>query len=206
MTDGIDIGSIDRKARTAGYGDGLLEIFAAVVLGVIALSWLGDPAFVGILAALIAIYGWKVMERVRERLIYPRIGYYRERSDDAKQVSRGMLLFIGGAILVMVLTVLISGGITDASEWRRAAPLLSGIALSGGFMYTATRSGLWRYRIISLWSIVSGILLWWMGTGESYILVAAHLLGLALPLAAIGVWTLTRFLRSHPVKDADSNG
>jgi hypothetical protein len=202
VADGIDIGSIDRQARSAGYGDGLLEIFASIVLFVIALSWLGNPGFVGILAALIAIYGWKVVERVKERVVYPRVGYYKERADDAKETSRGMLMFIGGALLLMALAVFAFGDITDASEWRRAAPLLSGLALSGGFWYAGDKSGMLRYRLISAWSVISGVLLWWFGSGASYSGVVWHLVGLAVPLATIGVWSLLIFLRTHPVQDA----
>lgn len=202
MADGIDIGSIDRRARSAGYGDGLLEIFASVVLFLIALSWLGDPAFVGILAALVAIYGWKVVERVKERVVYPRVGYYKERSDDAKETSRGMLIFIGGAFLLMVLAILIFGNITDASEWRRAAPLLSGLTLAGGFWYAGDKSGLIRYRLISAWSVISGGLLWWFGSGASYSTIVWHLVGVAVPLALIGIWSLLQFLRTHPIQDA----
>lgn len=201
MTDGIDIGSVHRQARSAGYGDGLLEIFASVVLTLIALSWLGDPAFVGILAALIAIYGWKVVERVKERVVYPRVGYHKERSDDAKETSKGMLMFIGGAFLLMALAVLVFGDITDASEWRRAAPLLSGVTLAGGFWYAGDKSGLLRYRFISAWSLLSGVLLWWFGSGSSYDAVVWHLVGLAVPLAVIGIWSLLSFLRTHPIQD-----
>lgn len=201
VTDGIDIGSIDRQARSAGYGDGLLEIFASVVLTLIAVSWLGNPAFVSILAAFVAIYGWKVVERVKESVVYPRVGYHKERSEDAKETSRGMLMFIGGALLLMALAVLLFGDVTDASEWRRAAPLLSGLTLAGGFWYAGDKSGMLRYRLVSAWSAVSGVLLWWFGSGDSYSGVVWHLIGLAVPLAVIGVWSLMVFLRTHPVQD-----
>lgn len=201
MTDGIDIGSIDRRARTAGYGDGLLEIFASVVLGILALTWLGSPGSVGILAAVIAIFGWKVVERVREHVVYPRVGYFKEREDDAKETARGMLLFTGGALVLVALVVLIFGDITDSSEWRRAAPLLSGLTLAGGFWYAGDKSGMRHFRLISAWSVVSGVLLWWFGSGSSYVGVVWHLMSLAVPLAVIGVWSLLRFLHAHPVHD-----
>ena len=193
MTGNIDVDEMDRRARTAGYGDGLLEIFASVVLLAIALVWLVQPAFVGIMAAFVALYGWRLVERVKEHVTYPRIGYFRERSDDAATVSRGMLMFIGGAFLLMVLTVYLSGGITEPSEWRRAAPLLSGVSLAGGFSYAGERSGLLRYRIIATLSAIGGILAWWFTSGDSYLPVAWHLLGLAVPLAVMGI------LVAHPV-------
>lgn len=205
MTDGIDIGAIDRRARTAGYGDGLLELFAAVVLLTLALAWASNPGVVGILAAVVAIYGWKVVERIKERVTYPRVGYFQERADDAKQTSMGMLLFIGGALLVMVVVVLFSGGLDNVTEWRRAAPLVSGLIYAGGFWFAGQRSGMLRYRLVAAWSFLSGVLLWWFGTGETYQAVAIHMWGLAIPLAVVGTWSLVRFMRTHPVLDVQDD-
>ncbi len=141
------------------------------------------------------------MEKVKERIVYPRVGYYRERSDDAKETSRGMLTFIGGAFLLMVLVVVSTGELTDPAAWRRAAPLLSGLSLAGGFWYAGAKSGLLRFRLISGWSVVSAIAVWLFGTGVSYSGVVLHLLSLALPLAIVGVWSLITFVREHPVRD-----
>jgi hypothetical protein len=201
MGDDIDIGAIDRRARAAGYGDGLLELFAAAVLGSLALGWIANPAFVGILAALVAIYGWRVVERVKQRVTYPRIGYHKERPDDARSTSRGMLSFIAGAFALMAVVVLVFGDVTDAADWRRAAPLVSGLTLAAGFWYAGAKSGLLRHRLIAAWSVGSGVLLWWFGTGASYATVAIHLGALALPLAVIGTIGLVRFIRDHPIRD-----
>ena len=203
MTGDIDIDSIDRKARAAGYEDGLLELFASVVLLVLAIGWLTTPGMVGIPAALVAVFGWRGVDRVKERVTYPRIGFHRERPDDAKETSRGMLLFMGGAFALMALVVLLSGDLGDVSEWRRAASLFSGITLAAGFWYSADKSGLLRLRLVAAWSVLSGVLLWWFGSGETYSGVAWHLIGMALPLAAIGVWVLLRFLREHPTPPAN---
>lgn len=205
MTGDIDIGGIDRRARAAGYGDGVLEIFAAVVLSSMALFLLADPPFVAIWAAFIVIYGWRVVHWIKARVTYPRIGYYRERSDEPR-TARGMLLFIGGAFLLMVLVILISGELTEAAGWRRAAPLVSGVSLAGGFWYLSAQSGLLRHRIIAGLSVVGGVLLWWFGSGGSYASVAWHLGGLAVPLAAMGAWSLVRFLRTYPVREPMTDG
>lgn len=202
----IDIGGIDRRARTTGYGDGLMEIAAAIVLLAIALAWLVNPAFVGLLSAVVVLYGCRLFERAKTRVTYPRIGYYRERSDEPASTARGILVYIGGAVVLTVLVILISGGLSDPTEWRRAAPLMSGIGLAGGFWYAGTRSGLLRYRVIAALSIGGGLLLWWLGSGDSYRAVVVHLVGLAVPLAAIGVTSLVRFVRTNPVREPPGDG
>jgi hypothetical protein len=207
MNDSIDIEEMDRRARTAGYADGLLEIFAALVLGSLALFWWVNPGLVSVVAALVVIFGWRAVERVKTTVTYPRIGYHRERVPSPPDTTlRGMLLFIGGVFVVVALMLLVSGGISDASEWRRAAPLMSGLSLAGGFWYTSKQSELLRFRLIAAWSVVSAVLLWWYGTGESYSGVFWHLVGLAVPLGVVGIWSLARFLRSHPVADGRADG
>jgi hypothetical protein len=76
--------------------------------------------------------------------------------------------------------------------------LLSGLSLFGGFWYAGERSGFVHYRLMAVLSVVGGVLLWVFGRGDSYALVGWHLGVLAIPLGIIGVWSLIRFLRSHP--------
>ncbi len=203
MSGNSGIDDLSRRARTAGYADGLLEIFAATVLLVIALGWAANPGFVGILAAFIVLYGWKAVDRVKQRITYPRIGYSRERPDDDDNTARGMLLFLGGAFAATALLVWIGGGLTEAAQWRRAAPVLSGISLAGGFWYAARSSGLIRFRLIAVLSLFGGLALWIWGSGDSYSGVIWHLVGLAIPLAALGAWSLRRFVSTHPVRVDD---
>ena len=145
------------------------------------------------------MYCWRVVEKFKRRITYPRIGYYQERAEDSGTTARGMLLFIACALGLMILTIAISGDLTNAADWRRAAPLLSGITLAGGFWYAGDRSGLLRHRIIAVYSVVTGVLLWAFSSGATYEPVVWHLLGLALPLAALGTWALEHFIRTHPL-------
>ncbi len=201
-----DIGKIERRARTAGYQDGLLELFAAAVLSVLAWGWIANPGFVGILAAFVVLYGWKLVDRVKARVTYPRIGYSRERADEPRTTARGMLLFIGGAFVLAIIVVALSGGLTDVEEWRRVAPLVSGLTLSGGFWYAGEQSGLMRYRLVAALSVSLGIVLWLIGSGDDYSGVIWHLLGLAAPLAVMGAWALVAFVRSHPIRETNVDG
>ncbi|MDJ0665570.1 MAG: hypothetical protein QNJ75_13545 [Acidimicrobiia bacterium] len=201
-----DIGKIEQQARRAGYQDGLLELFAAGVLFVIALGWIANPGFVGILAAFIVLYGWKLFDRVKARVTYPRIGYSRERADEPQSSAWGMLWFIAGAFLLAIVVIALSGGLAEPAEWRRAAPLISGMTLSGGFWYAAEQSGLARYRLVAALAVLLGVLLWLVGSGEDYSGVVWHLLGLAGTLALLGTWALVTFVRSHPIRELDADG
>lgn len=199
MSARFDADEVRKSAIAATYSDGLIELFTALVLLVIAVAWAASPAFVGIFAAFIVLYGWKVVELVRQRITYPRLGYFRERPEQPAETARGILTFMAAAFVLMVIAIAVGGGITEASEWRRAASLFSGLTLAGAFWYVGDRSGLIRHRFVAAFSVVTGVGLWLVGSGETYEGVIWHLLGLVLLLGAIGTWALVHFLRTNPV-------
>ncbi len=201
MSNTFDAHEVERRTRASTYRDGLTELFAAAVLLAMAMAWAATPAFVGIFAAFIVLYGWKVVERVKERVTYPRLGYFRERSEDAGETGRGILIFVVVAFVMMVLAIAVFGDLTDSAEWRRAAPLFSGLTLAGAFWYVGDRSGLLRHRFVAVFSVVTGLGLWLLGSGETYETVIWHLLGLVLVLGAMGTWGLVHFLRTNPIRN-----
>lgn len=196
---------IERRARAATYRDGLTELFATGVLLIIAVMWISQPAFVGIAAAFIVLFGWKVVEKTKQRITYPRLGYYQERSDEPRETARGILVFCGVALAIVVALIALSGGITEAKEWRRAAPLLSGLTLAGAFWYLGDRSGLARHRFVAGFSVLTGFLIWLFSSGADYEGMVWHLLGMVLVLGALGTWGLVHFIRTYPVQDSNAD-
>jgi hypothetical protein len=192
---------IELRVRAATYRDGLTELFAAAVLLVMALLWLANPAVIGIVAAFIVLYGWRLVETLKRRITYPRMGYYQDRSEEPKETARGILVFCAGALVVMVGVIALSGGITEAAEWRRAAPLLSGLVLSGALWYMGDRSGLKRHRFVAIFSVVMGVLIWAFTSGADYEGMVWHLLSLVAVLGALGTWGIVHFIRTYPAQN-----
>lgn len=205
MANRYDPDDIERRTLAAGFQDGLIDLFGAAVLVSIALMWAVSPVFVGVLSALVVLYGWRAVEKVKERITYPRLGYFRERPEEPRTTGGGILIFLAVSVAIMVTTVAVFGDLTEAASWRRAAPLLSGLSLAGGFWYTARRSGFLRHRLAAAFSVVTGVVLWATGSGADYRSVVWHLLGLSALLTVSGGWGLARFLRTHPVQDSPSD-
>lgn len=200
MSNSYDTG-IEPRVRAATYRDGLTELFAAAVLFVMALLWLANPAVIGIAAAFIVLYGWRLVEKVKHRVTYPRLGYYQERSEEPRETARGILIFCAVAFAIVVGVIALTGGITESAEWRRAAPLLSGLTLLGAFWYLGDRSGLKRHRFVAGYSVVTGVFIWLFTSGADYEGMVWHLLAMVVVLGAIGTWGLVHFIRTYPVHD-----
>jgi hypothetical protein len=206
MAHRFDIDAVEQRARSAGYRDGLTELFAATVMLTFALLWLTGPWAIGIAAAFVVIFGWKVVLRIKERVTYPRIGYSGDRPDGEAANPRGMLATMGAAALISMIVVAVVGGLDDASAWRRVAPLFSGLAFSGGFWYLGERSGFIRHRLLAVASVATGILFWAVGDGADYTTMAYQLGTMGAILAATGVAALVAFLRRHPAPGEVSDG
>jgi hypothetical protein len=198
MTPEFDLNRIERSARSAGYRDGLMEIYAAGVFFSLAAVWMIGPYLVGVAAALIILFFPKLVQRGKAAITYPRIGYSGERVDEAASTGRGMLVFMGISLAIAVVVVALTGGLGDVDSWRRAAPLFFGLAFSGGFWYAGEKSGLVRHRLIAVGSIALGIAFWWMSDGADYTGVAVFMAAMGAIILAVGLIALTTFVRRNP--------
>ena len=152
---------------------------------------------VGISAVALLFFFPKLLARAKPRVPYKRIGYSAEVPDQAE--GRGMLIFIAGAFALMAGAVWIFGDLDNPADWRRAAPLLAGLAFGGGLWYAANKSGLIRHRFLSLASVVLGVVTWVLSDGRNYDPVGFYLLGMGSLSLMVGTAALVGFTRRNPV-------
>jgi hypothetical protein len=183
----------------APHRDGVIELFGGMLLLGLGAMWLVAPGTVGIFAALYVIFGLPLIERVKRRVTYPRIGYAKPPGEGTRRLVLGMLGYVVAMFALTVLVMVGTGGADSAAQWRRWAPLMFGLMSSGGFLHTARISGLARYRVIAIGSIALGFGIGWSGDGADYSGVAVHLLVLGTVLVVIGLVELLRFVRADSV-------
>lgn len=203
MSDQVNISRIERQARSADHRDGLMEIFAAAVFFVFSLTWLVGPEFVGIAAVAVIFFFPKLLALGKERITYRRIGYSADVPASSDRSGRGMLVFISGAVTLMIGAVWIFGDLNDPSDWRRAAPLLPGLAFAGGLWFSAQKSGLLRHRFLSVSSVAIGVTTWVLSDGRNYDPVGFYLLGMGCLSLLIGVAAFVGFARRNPISEND---
>ena len=203
VPDQLDLSTLEKQARAAGHRDGLTELNAAGVFFLFALTWLAGPEFVGIAAIGSIMLFPRLVARAKQRITYRRIGYSADVAEDSKDTARGMLVFLAGAVLLMAAAVWLFGDITSVEDWRRAAPLLAGLAFTGGFWFTADKSGLFRFRLLAVASITVGVATWALSDGRDYDSVGFYLLIMGVLLLCTGSAALVGFMRRHPIQDIE---
>jgi len=197
-----DVRRFQKAAAAAQHRDGLIELFGGALLLGLGAVWLANPGIVSIFAALYVIFSLTSIERVKQRVTYPRIGYSTPPADVAGSNPWGAVVFLGAMAAITLLVMALTGGIDSAAQWRRWAPLMFGLMSSAGFLYAAKVSGLKRYHAVAFVSIGLGALIGWFHDGGDYSGAAVHLLILGGVLLAVGAEELARFMRTHP-KTAD---
>ena len=200
MSQRLDLQRIERNAYRDSVRDGLMEIVLGLFLLLLAPGLLSSRAYLVMPLVLFTVFfAPRLIDRLRRRLTYPRIGYVELLPEDPRRLGLGMLAFFLAGIAVVIVALLVTGTLADARSWYRWAPLLFAVASSGGFLSVAFRSAYIRYYLFTGLSLASGLafsLMHFPGRLEG---LGLQLLTLGAVLLLWGAAVLVRFLRSNPV-------
>lgn len=187
-------GDVGRRMGLALYGDGLTELFAAVLFALLAVAWdVGAPATIAV--AVVAVFGLRSLASVRERIVYPRTGYAVPASEDSSTLGSGMaittIVVIGGGFFVAWYV----GDLTLIRTWVAA---LAGALVAAGIWYLAGRSQLVRHRVLAMGTVLWGFVVTVTWGDLGYGSLVPFFVGLAAAFGVVGAWSLAVFLRRHP--------
>jgi hypothetical protein len=195
MTTKIDLKQIEQKAYRGSNQDGLMEIMIGILLTVFGATF-GSVLYV--FAFLIPIFLFpRLMEAIRKRYTYPRIGYAKLPADDPKKTAKGIFAYIAVVLVLMVICFLLLGKAKDAAAYRKWSPALMGVLLVGGFLYAHGKSGDFRYIIYIILSVGFGLLFSIMNF-ESYDGLIANFFVMGSIFIVAGAILFILFLHKYP--------
>lgn len=203
----IDVKEIEQKVYRTDYIDGLAFIFLGIVLFITAGIIKVNLAFMGLLTFSFFIC-FLISEALRKRYTYPRLGYFKIKTDNPSQVV-GVILFISGLIVISLVIILIleGGKIDDISEifWKYL-PMIFGLILSGPSLDIADKTGQTRYYGIGIFSTLFGLLIVLFDFPNLEDGITLYLLILGTISIIIGIITFIRFVKKYPIiTDTDNN-
>jgi hypothetical protein len=140
-----------------------------------------------------------VLEAIRKRVTYPRIGYVELVQEEPKELLRGIAVYSVIVILVAALAFTIFGAWEGtAAPWLKWSPALVGTLISGGFIYSASKSGAARYYVFVVLSVGLGFAFSILFS-EPYTGLTFYLLTMGALFILCGAVTFLRFLRKYPL-------
>jgi len=196
MTQNINLKDIEKKAYRDSQQDGLME----VMMGLILMTFGGffySPIFAFYI--LLIIFSGKIVEFMRRRYTYPRVGFVKFHEENPKNSLTGVFLFEVAVIVIMFTLISIFGDVKDYSQWVKWSPLFFGMILVGPFAHAASRSGSIRYTGYAILSVILGLIfsLTEFGSGCTGLILYLVFIGTFLFLGGLVIFT--RFLRKYPL-------
>jgi hypothetical protein len=188
---------LESKAYRDSYADGLIDIFVGLSLVAVGIVWLWIewlPGLVGVVPAVFSV----VLVPIRRRILEPRLGYVRWRATRLTRERKQLTLLL---VLVMAAFLVGNGFMYAMREGDTAVtegivPGLPAFVLAIGTFVVAATAGvrrLWGYgAVLGVASVV---------TIAAEANPGGSLLASGAIIAIIGAVLLTRFLRTHPVRD-----
>ena len=196
MSDAIDLLKIEKKAYCDSQQDGLMEVMMGLILMTFG-GFLYSPIFAFYI--LLIIFSGKIVEFIRRRYTYPRIGFVKFQKENPKDALTGVFLFEVAVIVIMFTLISIFGDVKDYSQWVKWSPLFFGMILVGPFAHAASRSASIRYTGYAILSVVLGVFfsLIEFDSGCTGLILYLVFIGTFLFLSGLAIFTL--FLRKYPL-------
>jgi hypothetical protein len=199
----VDLEEISQKIHRTEYVDGFMFIFIGFILFVAAGTINLHPAF-SIILVISFILSFPISKAMRSRFTYPRIGYFKVKTDDLKKVFPGILLFTSGIIIAfLILMVIFANGDTEViynyENWYRFLPIVFGLIMFGPSLDLVDKTGERKYYGIGVFSSILGLIIAWINFQNGKFGLTIYLVLLGGISLIIGFITFVRFIKKYPI-------
>jgi len=205
----IDLNEIERRANFAAYQDGLVEIFMGLFLiffgGGMAISAQIIP-FIAIIFTL--FFANPILKGVKERYIYPRVGYVKLPQDtetDLKGIGIAAVIFIVFLLGSSGVMIWIMGIDSGMDFWMTyILPPSTGFMMAIGPFWLGQTYRLVRGYVFAALFLLSGILIPVFGIASGYQAVGLLCTTVGVITLTTGIILFARFIRKYPAGEGIS--
>jgi len=156
-----------------------------------------------LISLLVIFLGNPLLERLKKRYIYPRIGYVKlrpEKEADPKGIAMAGIVFVVVLLGSMGLFHLAMGEERGWAFWfNYFLPASTGFMLAIGPFWLGETYGVKRGYVFAVLFLLSGIAIPVLGIASGYEAVGLECLLVGVISLISGVVMFTRFLRKYPV-------
>lgn len=193
-----DLTKVEQKAYNESIQDGFIEILLGILLIFIGLTMWSRVGVAFIV--FYPLFGNEVLNRLKRRYTYPRIGYVKLLPEDGVKIGVGILKYVFLVIIFLVaLSLIFFRGQSVIDIIDRLIPIYIGLILTGAFIYIRGKSG---NNITYLYIGVSLIL----GALMTAFYQRPYIESALIYLSLIGIFFIGagaviffRFIKTHPI-------
>lgn len=200
MDEKINLQEIEQKAWRESMRDGLEMIMISVILLGTSATYFSSPTRFFFTIIFPLLLARPIIESVRRRYTYPRTGYVKVQTDDAKKTAMGIFLYMAVvvAVIAVALYIIFGSGLWPPYVFYQAAPAFLGAMLLGAMIYTRSKSGDPRYHVYGLIALASGIAFSIHRFAPVKSGLTLYLLFVGGVFMLFGLVQFATFLREHP--------
>ena len=190
--------------------DGLAEIF--VGLGLIILAWIIESRNISsygffaspVIFLLMIAFRPPILEKVRRKVTYPRIGYVKVHQDEPSQPVMVVLAFAITIVFVVPLALLIiPSDISFHDTLCKCSLVSTGIVMIAASFSYVEKTGDRRYYAFGLLGMTTGLIFALLEFEPPMAGPVLYLLGWGVVIILVGLTTFIRFIRKYPIIDPD---
>ncbi len=203
MTQTINLKELEKNAYRDSQQDGLMEL----MMGLILMAFGGFfYSTVFVFYILLILFSGRIVESIRKRYTYPRIGFVKFPQENHKHNLTGVFLFEFAVIVIIFTLISLFGDVTDYSQWVKWSPLFFGMILVGPFAHVASKSGNVRYTGYAILSVILGVFFSLIEFGSGCTGLILYLVFIGGFLVLCGLVIFIRFLRKYPLPVKEVSG
>jgi hypothetical protein len=200
MTSSDPLDPLRRRAIRHAFEDGAIDVAIGLFTLIVGVAT-QRRAFLALSVVYLGaiILAWRT---IHDRLTTPRTGYAEVPGDPARALL-SVILLAGCLTMGVVAAFTLTGGrLWNLESWPAWAPMLSGLILAGGFLFTARQTGFPRYHVYAAVAIGVSVFFWLFPFGPRINPSDRLTLPLFVTAAVLqlgGAVTIARFVRRQPI-------
>jgi hypothetical protein len=210
MSDNADILELEQETYRYSTQDGLAEIhiglgliILACVIEVLDYSSYDVFCWYGIFFLLI-VFRTPILEKLRRKVTYPRIGYVKIRQDEPSQPLMVVLFSVLTiSVGVSLALVIIPSDISFYYALWKYSPVSIGVVMILRSFFLVEKTGDRRYFAFGLLTVTTGLFFALLEFEPPRAGPVLYVLGWGVVIILVGLTTFIRFIRKYPIIDPD---
>jgi hypothetical protein len=205
----IDLKELEQKTYNEFLIDGITEILLGLMLLFFPVMYM-NPVFVAFIPFYVFIVAPQILEKIRQRTTYPRIGRveFKEVEDFSniyfkKSLLEVLLLLVCAVIITFLAMIIFEGKILEMDQWYSWVPLLFGLIMFGPSVFLVEKTGKKNYYSFVIFCSLLGLTISILDFPNVFDGVYLYFLVLGIFILLYGIIKYFRFIQTYPVIDIE---
>jgi hypothetical protein len=141
-----------------------------------------------------------IIEIIRKKYTYPRIGRVKVQEDEPKITVVGIFLYMIAVAIVMAIAMFVIFGEINVENIYRSLPVFFSIMILGAMLYSHGKSGSKRYYVYAAVALITAPVFSYMDFEGKLVNLGYYLLFIGFIFLVIGLSIFLHFLRKYPLQ------